>query len=317
MKEKISDWLSDVVEQSDHTLHFWSGLGNLGSAAVKTLIFLAVGLLGWYSVMSPEIQRTVESHKVVFTALAAWFFITLTLLFRGYSLGKYKNLASRLGAVFAENMRESDINFKGRKRIIRKHSKKFTDSKVIHILGATGVRTFVDKTDIIKDEGAALMSPIFSTLRNDKSRSAAIEIDILLIHPDSKYAAERAAAIEPPQPYEEYKQEILEAIKYCAVLKKDFPKLRCYVYDRPPIWKLILTDTLVWQQFYKVGTHVEHSRINIFANTDSAKSGNGLYPPFKKLFELLRDDACSAVCLEGVEPVIPKLPLKLDKSNVS
>lgn len=86
--------------------------------------------------------------------------------------------------------------------------------------------------------------------------------------------------------------------------KEKNSKSKMFLYDRPLIWKLIITDTLAWQQFYEKGTHAEHSRLNIFSNVQTG--GNALYPPFIKLFELLRDTAAIEVDLNANE-ALPRL----------
>jgi hypothetical protein len=268
-------------------------------------------LLALFNDYLPKFLGTfINAHPWIFGFCVAWLIVTIMLFFRAYSLGKYKALAARLGAVYAENMGKGRLSYDRRAEIVEHHQKSFLDSEKLYILGATGLRTFVQQKDPVQDAGApAILRPVFDLLVNDKQRSSKINVDILLIHPDSRFVKERAPLLlDPKQTIEEYQLEIRKAIDHCVTLKKDLPKLRCFLYDRPPIWKLILTDEFVWQQFYKDGIHVEHSRINIFKNTAKERQAdNALYTPFLKLFELLRDSACQELDLtKGLVPPLDK-----------
>lgn len=294
-------WVANV----DHELHFLSGIGNLLAYVGGFLIFVG-GLYVSVIKLLPDYEAVFLSHRWVFSATVVWFVISITLLYKIFSSRKYKNLVNRLGATCAENMSEQDYTYSERRKIIKTYSPEFNRSKKILVLGATGFHTFAKPGDQREDEdNSALLRPVLEALSNDKTRCDNVEVDILLLHPDSKYAEERVKTLHPSQTLAEYKEEIRISLLECQKFKKEIPKLRCFVYDRPLIWKLIITDDFAWQQFYKEGTHAEHSRINIFSNI--TESGNALYHPFLKLFELLRDSAASEVDLSQNSLRIPVL----------
>lgn len=305
---KIKKALANWVEKNDHNLHFWSGIGHLGRGLVALLVFVfsADYLISSYL---PNYAVVIKSHKLVFSASLIWFMATVTLIYAVYSSRKYKNLALRLGASCAENMKAEDYSYAERRKIVKNYSAQFHESKKLYVLGATGFHTFAKRRDSREDnDTSALLRPVIDSLSVDKTRCNEIEIDILLLHPKSKYAAQRVKGLNPPQTLDEYQEEIMTSLRACLNFKKELPNLRCFVYDRPLIWKLIITDSFAWQQFYKEGTHAEHSRINIFTNLP--ESGNALYHPFLKLFELLRDSAASEIDLSGDKLEIPSLQIQ-------
>ena len=282
----LSNKLENLIIKYDHLLHIWSGIAHL----LKFLFgFIFLIISSYWSIKNwfPDYKKILESHFWVFCGVIVWFIITLRLFFASLASRTQLRLLSRLGAACAENLKKRDYTYSEKRKIVKIYEDKFHKSDSLYILGASGYHTFSKPDDPREDlDRSALLRPILDKLSNDRARSS-VNIDVLLLHPDSHYIIERTSKLEPKQTVEDYKKEILDSINFCKELKTKLPNLRCYVYNRPLIWKLIITDSFVWQQFYEEGTHAENSRINIFENIP--QSGNALFHPFRKLFELLRD----------------------------
>ncbi len=167
----------------------------------------------------------------------------------------------------------------------------------IDILGITGEMTFskqASETTPQKVEAA----PLRQTL--DKINKT-LHVRVLLLSPKSQHFVKRVNDLYPclaNEKVKDYKKRLLietevffkqteAAIAYLKQKRVDGFKVSWQFYDRPPVWKLIITKNFVWQQIYPQGVHVEYAQTNIFSSTAEGASESGLYSGFKTIFDLL------------------------------
>jgi hypothetical protein len=303
-KETVSAW------EREH--FFW--------AECSALIGFLFLVLKWFldvTGLKLILTQTAKSSPTIFGVLLFLVVAVLALSLFVLTLLPYKQLCLRLGARSAENFRSQRNPYRSRRLFIKRLERHFLSTSTLRILGATGLKTigFVDPVD---PNNKALLHDLFV---GPKLRG--VEIDVLLLDPNSDYMIARARTLYDNSDLEiknskswsqyvaEYRDEIIQSIEYCAALQVNLPKLRCYIYDNTPIWKLILTDKLVWQQSYPARAHVENSWVNIFENPgDDGDQKNALYPPFSKLFDLLRDAASQMVDLHNVNAELKRIQLE-------
>jgi hypothetical protein len=308
-KEKVSTW------EREH--FFWAEMSAIVGAIILVLKWFlhATGL-------EPKLIATAQASPVIFGFIVLLAVAVLVLSLVVSSLLPYRRLCCRLGARSAQNFRSQRDPFKSRGAFFKRLEKHFMSTSQLRILGATGLKTigFVDPVD---PTNKALLHDLFV---GPKLRGTSI--DVLLLDPNSDYMIARARTLYDNSSLEirssksaaqfvnEYRDEILQSIEYCAGLAANLPKLRCYTYDNTPIWKLILTDHLVWQQSYPAKAHVENSWVNIFENPpDGNDEKNALYPPFSKLFDLLRDAASEMLDLRQIDKELKKIQAEWEQKS--
>lgn len=230
----------------------------------------------------PDVFSHVGWHPIIFS-----FILTLIGIYN-YRLYFYKKVVNNLGADFTGKIGHLTPEMTKRDLRALKFSEKVLSSRKLYILCATGWMTFGDAKSPLRE--------VVEQILNDDVISKEITVKILLLNPKSEFAKQRARDVNVE--YTAYKKEITKTIAECKKMKKKIDNLECAFYDRPPIWKLIATDTFVWQQYYLKGSHVQDCSVNWFVKTDdlgapidSELSSHALYPPFVKLFELLFDSS--------------------------
>jgi hypothetical protein len=139
------------------------------------------------------------------------------------------------------------------------------DNHHLYILGANGIDTFGDR-----------LAPLYDVMETSHA-----EMKIVLIHPDSPQLAGRATAvgIEP----RDYKRAIRTSEQRLRDLKRQHHAIEGRFYDGQPNWKMIITTTTVWVQYYAPGRqHVNQTPVWRF---DATPAGDGLYHLFRMEFD--------------------------------
>ncbi|MBI3606332.1 MAG: hypothetical protein HY207_00010 [Nitrospirae bacterium] len=145
---------------------------------------------------------------------------------------------------------------------------KIRGARLIEILGATGVNTFVRD----HDAGLKLRTIIESTQA---------EIKILLLHPEAFQTKQRAAALERRVP--EYQEEIRTSIEFLKELKRKGKTITLKFYAQLPIWKMIFAGDFLWLQHYPPMRDVEQAPV--FGISQSLEGGvDTLFDPLHAVF---------------------------------
>lgn len=132
------------------------------------------------------------------------------------------------------------------------------------ILGATGKETF-----------GSSQAPLCDAIRKYEQ-----PIRVLLLRPYSKGFERRITELNVNSA--NYEEEILDAIDFCAELKRRHSKdIEIKVYSEIAIWKMILTSKELWLQYYPPTRHVDDSPIYCF---EFKGDPLGLYSAFKSVF---------------------------------
>lgn len=133
------------------------------------------------------------------------------------------------------------------------------------MLGATGKETFGSST-----------APLCDVLRNYRQ-----PVRILLLRPYSKGFDRRVSDLNTNS--ENYAAEILDAIDFCVELKKRYQvDIELRVYSEIAIWKMIITSTQLWLQYYAPKKHVDDTPLYCF---ESVHQDMGLYSALKSVFQ--------------------------------
>ncbi len=148
------------------------------------------------------------------------------------------------------------------------------------ILGATGKETFSSPT-----------SPLFDALRTFSG-----EIKVLLVRPNSVAFDHRCNSLGLSK--DNYTGDILDSIEYCKELvTKKGRSVELKLYESPPIWKMFLTNRVLWVQYYKPGEHVDKTPIYCFKYVGTEST---LFDGFRTVFQKRwSHDASKNVQLEG------------------
>ena len=125
----------------------------------------------------------------------------------------------------------------------------------IWIVGATGKNTFADPH-----------SPLHTTILGYRG-----PINILLVRPQSEGFHYRIQQLDGAVE-QDYTNEILDAIEFCARLYKKNKKVEVRLYDGIPIWKLIGTPQHLWLQHYSDKKHVDETPMFSFSRVDGLVS---------------------------------------------
>ena len=139
------------------------------------------------------------------------------------------------------------------------------DNHLLYILGANGIDTFGDQN-----------SPLYEVMQGSH-----VEMKIVLIDPGSPEldGRSRAVGIDPA----EYRRAIRTSERRLRELKKQHHSIDGRFYNGQPNWKLIITTTTVWVQYYiPGGQHVNETPVWRF---DATPEGDGLYHLFRMEFD--------------------------------
>lgn len=132
------------------------------------------------------------------------------------------------------------------------------------ILGLTGWDTF-------GKPGAPL---------HDVLKRYAGNINILLLDPNTQAFKNRATALNINE--QNYREQVLDSLKFCKDLKGKGKSIEVRLYKRTPIWKMIQTNSFLWLQYYHPNKHVDDTPVYaLFA--DGAH--NSLIFPFRDSFK--------------------------------
>lgn len=133
------------------------------------------------------------------------------------------------------------------------------------ILGATGKETF-----------AAADAPLHDLLQ---TYSGAIRI--LLICPGSLAFVRRTGELKHSE--SDYQSQIADSLEYCQRLVRNHGRdLQVKLYKAIPIWKMILTNSVLWVQHYRANSHVDDTPMFCF---EYQPAHPGLFDGFLTVFE--------------------------------
>lgn len=140
-----------------------------------------------------------------------------------------------------------------------------SDNKFIYILGANGIDTF-----------GRPGSPLYETLQNFRGT-----IRVILSKPGTKPMKGRAQAvgINPV----DYEKAIRESVRRLKALRKQAHSIEARYYEGQPNWKLIVTNSTLWVQYYLPGgPHVDQTPVWLVSVTEN---GDGFYHLFHMEFD--------------------------------
>jgi hypothetical protein len=140
-----------------------------------------------------------------------------------------------------------------------------SENKFVYILGANGIDTFGKPG-----------SPLYETLQNFRGT-----IRVILCKPGSKPMKGRAAAvgINP----NDYEKAIRESVKRLKILRKQAHSIEARYYEGQPNWKLIITNSTLWVQYYLPGgPHVDQTPVWLVSVTNNS---DGFYHLFHMEFD--------------------------------
>lgn len=142
----------------------------------------------------------------------------------------------------------------------------------LRIMGATGWRTFGDKT-----------SPLYKLLEQFHG-----EVKILLMKPDPSLPALIDRARELSKTPEEYVEEIKKSIVRLTELKKKGRNISLKLYCQTPIWKMIICNDYMWLQHYCKNKEVENTPVyTFFSDGDGGTSlFNAIYSVWIKRWDI-------------------------------
>lgn len=152
------------------------------------------------------------------------------------------------------------------------------ENKFVHILGANGIDTFGKQG-----------SPLFETLQDFRGTTR-----VILCAPSSAQMNGRARAVGVPTT--EYTKAIKISKRRLSELRKAQLSVEGRFYTGQPNWKLILTSTSAWIQYYiPGGPHVDQTAVWILSVTTNT---DGLYHLFHMEFERIWER-----CKDSVMPL--------------
>lgn len=197
-----------------------------------------------------------------------------------WAIRKYKTLLNRLGYADSLGLKNAAGINSERSRIWQTRFKSSNNIDKLDILGATGFNTFAKK-----EQENHLNAPLLNTIQGFPQNKP---IRVLLLDPRSKYFSIRVNDLNKVDPHinlKTYFEETRRAVDFCHSQASEHKKnIRWRFYDRPPIWKLIITNDVVWQQLYVEKCHVERTPVNIFLRpTEPSNYLQGLIDPSRKI----------------------------------
>ena len=245
-------------------------------------VIAAWPLLSLLSFWTLVCRTSIDFDLLMVFALCANGFLWV-LPFGFYFHTKARGMIVRVGLELTEDWASPEEKLSPYEILSKPHFTKvaqdFRTSQVIRILGATGYNTFgqIGQNPAGKKP---LLSDVFAV--PDPTR----HIDIALLNPCGPYVAERAGQVG--MHVASYQNEILASIRRCSQLSINYKgRIRCYLYEGPLMWKLIISENYVWQQTYPMHGHVENTPVNVFKRINELTSGNQLYVPFLRAFDLI------------------------------
>lgn len=138
------------------------------------------------------------------------------------------------------------------------------ENKFVYILGANGIDTFGKPG-----------SPLHDALQNFRGH-----IRVILCKPGSKQMKGRAAAVGTNAV--EYEKAVRESVRRLKLLKKQAHSIEGRYYEGQPNWKLIVTNSTLWVQYYLPGgPHVDQTPVWLVSATDNL---DGFYHLFHMEF---------------------------------
>lgn len=139
------------------------------------------------------------------------------------------------------------------------------ENKFVYMLGANGIDTFGKPG-----------SPLYEALQNFRGT-----IRVILCKPGTKPMKGRAAAvgINPT----DYEKAIRESVRRLKVLRKQAHSIEARYYEGQPNWKLIITGSTLWVQYYLPGgPHVDQTPVWLVSMTENR---DGFYHLFHMEFD--------------------------------
>ncbi len=145
-----------------------------------------------------------------------------------------------------------------------------TKSPFIYMALANGWETFGDAN-----------SPLHGALRNFSG-----DVKVILLHPESTHADTRSASARENRA--NYKINTKKSTQVCRKLKSENKSISLALYDWYPVWKMIISNDMLWLQHYEDGKPVDTTPVYSFSRTPTPGS---LYHPFLSDFLRMWDRA--------------------------
>jgi hypothetical protein len=149
------------------------------------------------------------------------------------------------------------------------------ENKFVYILGANGIDTFGKPG-----------SPLYDSLQSFRGT-----IRVILCKPDSKPMRGRAAAVGINAG--DYSRAIRESVRRLKVLRKQAHSIEARYYEGQPNWKLIITNSIVWVQYYLPGgPHVDQTPVWLISVTEN---DDGFYHLFHMEFDRIWERCAGSI----------------------
>lgn len=212
-------------------------------------------ILNWREVVSP----IVVAFLIVLVIALVVKYVKASRAFRG-SRETLKMLGVRLFSSHS-TIEEKNSDWDQMKSDLSASS----SSSVLWLLGATGKDTFGSPS-----------APLCDVLRTYKQ-----PVRILLLRPYSKGFDKRVLELNVNA--RTYTDQILDAVDCCSELKKHYGvDVELRVYSEVAIWKMVITSTQLWLQYYAPKEHVDNTPLYCF---ESVNGDMGLHSALKSVFQ--------------------------------
>lgn len=151
--------------------------------------------------------------------------------------------------------------------------------KNLYILGLTGWNTFGTPKSMLHN----VISKLDGT------------VNILLLNPKSDAFKTRMTELKANE--EHHKQELINTLKSCQLMKQAGVDINISLYTQKPIWKMIFTDNYMWLQHYSKNNHVDDTPVYVFYKN---KNDTSIFTPLTEVFQKrLNDDGSILVDLDS------------------
>ncbi len=249
----------------------------VGAIVGLVISFLSVNFLIAY--ILPVLQL-IEGNAILKFILSLILTYLLLRIYNRLNLYKYLKAQSIIteGAFltyYKENSTNAEIE--EAEKTLRK---KAENAESIRILGASGLRTFGEKS-----------APLYDHIKKCS------ELFVLMLHPMGKGIEKRVksllagkkSAFDNSDVQSELSKYIEEIKKSILTLKQihnlDNEKVKLGFYDEEPLLKIIIIDhQLIWLQHYETGRHVRDLP-EYFLEKEETRLGTGLFKAMLDIFD--------------------------------
>jgi len=259
-RSAFAEWSEDLLRKI--------GVKSLREATIKLgvagfITLFSPKIFHWLAKTSELISEFLNAHfwaMMILYFLAIFFVVGGLLVFKEVvRLVQICSFAKSANLVYCKERADSE-EFQVGENFIRKKAK---ESTTLHILGATGIETFVKPS-----------SPLYDAVRN------AYSVEVILLNPCSPKLAKRVNTLQieyPTLTIEAYKQDIEESISYLHDLKNSGKDVKLFLYDDLPFWKVIRMEKVTLFQHYNSSEHVNRCPVYILESPEKEEDKSSCF----------------------------------------